>query len=30
MSEVVGAQWDRKDEQRILARAENARRARSE
>lgn len=30
MSEVVGAQWDRKDEQRILARAQKARRARSE
>ena len=28
MSEVVGAQWDRKDEQRILARAERARRSR--
>ena len=27
MSEVVGAQWDRKDEERILARAERARRS---
>jgi hypothetical protein len=30
MSEAVGAQWDRKDEQRILARAEKVKRARSE